>query len=186
LSRELSQPSAAPHVHISDELIDRLVAQADGNFLYAEAMRRELAAGTLTLDQLPAFPRGLVGIYSDFFRRQFPDLAEYKRRVRPFLEIVAAAQGELSLDLVAGLLGWDPYDRKETIDTLGPIYPLDGDFIRPFHKSLTDWVTDEKAAGPYWVSTQIWPFAACRSRFDISGAGVKPPASIEHRRHHRR
>lgn len=165
----------APQLAEADGL-DRIIAEADGNFLYAEAVRRELAEGQLALNQTIALPRGLVGIYADFFQRQFPDLADYKKRVRPFLEIVAAAQGELPLDAVAETLGWDQYERKETVEALGAIYPLDGGFIRPFHKSLTDWLTDDKVAGSYWVSTRMGHSRLADLDGALLGRGAKQSA----------
>jgi hypothetical protein len=94
LRQELMARSSSPAIELTDELVDRLAAQSDGNFLYAEAVRRELAEGHVAPNQISGLPRGLAGVYSDFFRRQFSDLADYKRRVRPFLEIVTAVQGE--------------------------------------------------------------------------------------------
>ncbi len=138
----------------NDDFIEAVAAQAGGNFLYAEAVRGEYIRRQLPPD-LSALPRGLSGIYADFFQRQFPDVADYKRRVRPFLEIVAASQGQLPLSVIARLLDLDPYEHSETVSALGAIYQTDGNYIRPFHKSLTDWITDENAAGSYWVSTQM-------------------------------
>ena len=137
-----------------EEAVDRIAEQADGNFLYAQAMRGELLRRQLPPD-LSALPRELAGIYADFFRRQFPDIADYKRRVRPLLEIVAAAQGQLPLTGIARLLDLDPYEQAETVSALGAIYQTDGDLIRPFHKSFTDWITDGTASGPYWVSAKM-------------------------------
>jgi hypothetical protein len=70
------------------------------------------------------------------------------------------------------MLGWNPYERRETIEALGAIYPLDGAYIRPFHSSLTDWITDERAAGPYWVSRQMG-----HSRLADLGASLHTPTA---------
>ena len=40
-------------------------------------VREELQAGRLSLDRVDEFPRGLGGIYAQFFERRFPDANEY-------------------------------------------------------------------------------------------------------------
>jgi tetratricopeptide (TPR) repeat protein/8-oxo-dGTP pyrophosphatase MutT (NUDIX family) len=149
LAREL-RPFAAANF-VPPEVIDAIVARSGGLFLYAEWVRRELEQGRLCLDRLDEFPKGLGGIYLQFFERQFRDLADYREVIRPALELIAAAQEPLRLSEIAAVFGWNGHVAEEFCDRLGSLFIGRDGRLEPFHKSVMDWLTEKSRAGVYWL-----------------------------------
>ncbi len=133
-------------------LIDRIEAASDGNFLYLRMLREGVAERKIELDAPEGLPPGLVGLYERWFRRQFPDVAEYERDVLPVLEVMAAAEHPVPEAVLTGLFGWNVRQRAKTLESLGSLFERRADGIAPFHKSLRDWLTDERAAGAHYVT----------------------------------
>lgn len=138
------EKSIAPYVQ-------SILQRSGGLFLYVECVRQELDEGRLSLDQLDHFPAGLGGVYSRFFRRQCPDPEAYRQTLRPLLEMVLAAQGPFPLDLVRPALNWDAYRLAQALDSTGSFFPVLDNHVRPFHRSLIEWLTDRNNSGPYFV-----------------------------------
>jgi WD40 repeat protein len=133
------------------EIVNAIVERSEGLFLYVSWFRQELHDGRLLLEHPEAFPRGLGGVYADFFKRYFPDLHEYESDCRPALEAICAAREPLEHRDLVGLLGWTEYKMRSLASQLGSLFPeLDGR-VRPFHQSVRDWLTDSNRAGPYWI-----------------------------------
>ena len=102
----------------------------------------EIARGNLSLDRLEEFPRGLGGIYEQFFDRQFgADPDYYQREIVPLLYFVQAAQEPLTLGFLKTRRGWSNNNELFLrLDKLGSLFPragdTDKDTLRPFHKSV--------------------------------------------------
>jgi WD40 repeat protein len=142
LRRELRQPAEA--------IIEAILEKSEGLFLYVWWVLEELEAGRLSLANIDAFPRGLGGIYNEFFHRYFPDIHEYAERWRPVIETICAARQPLPLeDLHAVFPAF--YHPNEIASGLGSLFPDSGGGVRPFHQSVRDWVTQADRAGPYVV-----------------------------------
>ena len=137
---------------VSDAVIEEIIARSEGLFLYADWVRDELQQGRLSLKRIHEFPQGLGGVYAQFIRRQFPDLAIYEEKIRPGLEIIVAAQDALDLNLLSKILNWQAYDHSKFIHSLGSIFQIVAGCIRPFHRSISEWLTDAARAGDYFVS----------------------------------
>ena len=135
-------------------VIDTIISNSEGIFLYVEWIRRELEQGRLSLDRLDEFPQGLGGIYTQFFKRQFPDSNIFKSKYRPVLEIMAAACEPLELDYISSIFNWLDYEQGEIMDAFGSLFPISANRIHPFHKSVLDWLTDRGKAGPYFTRPQ--------------------------------
>ena len=137
----------------SEAEIHAILSKSDGVFLYAEYVCEELRHNRLFLDRLDAFPHGLGGIYAQYFARQFPDLATYKRATRHVLGVLAAAREPLEPGFLAKIFGWDTYQQEDFLDSMGSLLRLSANTILPFHKSLFDWLADKSKSGNYFVST---------------------------------
>jgi len=145
-TREREVPRAA---------IDTIVARSEGIFLYAEWVRQELAQNRLSLERIEEFPKGLGGVYAEFFRRRFPDTGDYKKRIRPLLEVILAAHEPLGVDYVATIFRWSEYDRVNLLESLGSLFPVREGRIQAFHRAVGEWLTDQRKAGKnYFVS--LW------------------------------
>ncbi len=158
LRRFLEQRLASVTDGVPSEAVRRIAARSEGNFLYAEWAVRALIEGHLSLDRTGDFPPGLGGIYTDFFRRQFPDLAEYEQLFRPLLEMVSAAHSQLPLELARNALHWGAYEfhldqRGQPlggiVERFGALVAYQDGAIQPFHYSLLEWVTRRDSSGRY-------------------------------------
>lgn len=152
LQRELAP--LAEGGQVSGPAMDTLLEKSEGLFLYADWVREELKKGHLSLGEVEQFPRGLGGIYLQFFERQFPDRSRFSKKYRSVIETVAAARENLTVNFLCELFDWTDYEQHETLDALGSLFPMENGNIRPFHRSVIDWLTDPKKAGPYLVSIQ--------------------------------
>ena len=145
LRRELA-PFAETEEAIN-EATEAILDRSEGLFLYVEWVRQELAAGRLSMDKLDEFTQGLGGVYAEFFARQFPDERAFAAQIRPALEIIAAARGPLSLSEISDMLEWDEYAEADFVDGMGSLISVGENTVRPFHRSVMDWLTDRKTAG---------------------------------------
>jgi len=140
---------------VPTNIIDTIFSNSEGIFLYIEWVREELEQRRLSLDRLDEFPKGLGGVYFQFFERKFPDSENFKIHIRPVLELMAAAHEPLEVDHIASLLSWSDYDKKEVLDDLGSLFPVTNGHIQSFHKSVMDWLTDSDRAGDYFTSIDL-------------------------------
>ncbi len=131
------------------ETIERILAASGGNFLYLCMLR---AATGLNFDPAAqdALPRGLVGLYELWFRRQFPNPEDYLKAL-PLLEVVVAAREPVPDMWIDRLLAWPKRERVRVLESLGSLIARRADGLAPFHKSLFDWLVDEDAAGADYV-----------------------------------
>jgi hypothetical protein len=104
---------------VSNEIVDAIVERSEGLFLYASWVRQELQDGRVSLARVEEFPRGLGGVYADFFRRYFPDPREYASECRPALEAICAVREPLERRELAALLGWSAYKMRSLAGRLG-------------------------------------------------------------------
>jgi hypothetical protein len=149
LGREL-RPSTGNGA-VSNEIVDAIVERSEGLFLYVSWVRQELQDGRLSLARVEEFPRGLGGVYADFFQRYFPDPREYVSECRPALEAICAVREPLARQELADLLGWSEYKMRSLAARLGSLFPVVDGRVRPFHQSVRDWLIDAKRSGPYWI-----------------------------------
>ncbi len=151
-------------------LLDRVVEAAEGSFLYLRFLREAVEAGWMSLHAPEGLPRGMIGMYRRWFRRQFPDRAAYRRDVVPLLSVLCAARLAVPLDLLRAIraLGWDDLHRRtRMLEALGSLFVRRGDALAPCHASLRDWLTDPDAAhaafvvdpapGSRLLADALWP-----------------------------
>jgi WD40 repeat protein len=132
-------------------VIKEIIDRSEGLFLYADWVREEVHQGRLSLENIEEFPQGLGGVYAQYIRRQFPDITIYKEKIRPALEIIFAAQESIDLNILGKALNWKGYDQLNFIRSLGSIFQVMDNCIRPFHKSISEWITVPATAGDYIV-----------------------------------
>jgi hypothetical protein len=171
--------SVVSHDRLLDTTVETIVNKSEGNFLYATIVLGELREGRLSIDHVDEFPQGLTGIYTYWFKRYFPDLQAYKDHQRPLLELVAAAKAPVPVELAAWALDWDDYQQDEALEPLGTLFPEIDATLRPFHRSVIDWLGQRKQAGGYRVRPRKYEEgrpAAGRSLLAVgSGAGRPRP-----------
>jgi len=142
----------------TDHIIQQILEKSEGVFLYVESVCHDLQQGHLTLDRLDAFPQGLGGIFWQFFERQYPDLEEFRREIRPVLRAILAALEPLPVEILQRLFNWKSEQLREFTRHLGSLFPTADEgkteVLKPYHKSLAEWLGNEARAGVYYVSVR--------------------------------
>ena len=149
------------HTHlpgITPEQTDAILERSEGVFLYVRHVVEALHAGHLNLERLDEFPRGLGDAYQQFFQRQFGgDMAYYEDKITPLLQVILAAFEPLVLGTLKRLCDiTTDTELGRRLNRLGALFPTSGetetDTIRPFHRSLCDWITSRESAGHYVIA----------------------------------
>ncbi|MGE5404177.1 MAG: TIR domain-containing protein [Candidatus Saccharibacteria bacterium] len=146
LNRELGQASSK----VRPEDVEAIAEKSGGLFLYAEWITTEIKKGNLSLDRPEEFPHNLGGMYLNLFERQIHDINEWENKIAPALDVVAATQEPLSIDVLAPIFNWNVRDKRKFQRELGALFTFDHG-IQPFHRSVMDWLTDETKQDPYYV-----------------------------------
>jgi tetratricopeptide (TPR) repeat protein len=139
-----------------DGLIDAIDARADGSFIYLRKLREAHENRGLPLDK-DAMPFGLNGLYDEWFTRQFPDPKAYRDRVAPLLTLIVVADtpvpdAVLDEAMAETVPGWDEVASASVLQSLGSLFERRGDGWAPFHKSLSDWLTDRDTKARHRVA----------------------------------
>ena len=137
-------------------VIDALVQEAAGHFLYAYLMVDFIKENVLllTLEELGRIlPSGVSSVYQSYFERLENELKIGEDQFLNFLSALAAAREPLPLDFVSKMLISDlksPSSHRKVrkaIESISTLLPVHDDRIVFFHKSLKDWLTDRTAYG---------------------------------------
>ena len=137
-------------------VIDALVQEAAGHFLYAYLMVDFIKENVLLLtpEELGRIlPSGVSSVYQSYFERLENELKIGEDQFLNFLSALAAAREPLPLDFVSKMLISDlksPSSHRKVrkaIESISTLLPVHDDRIVFFHKSLKDWLTDRTAYG---------------------------------------
>lgn len=157
--REYLRQELAPQLHEhpeADRIIGHILDRSEGVFLYVERFCDDVQRGHLSLDRPEQFPQGLGGIFCQWFQRQFPDLDRFRKDVRPALRGILAAASPMPLEILQRLLKWEEEEVHDFTRRLGSLFPVSREtgtaVIRPYHKSLSDWIADEAKSGAHFTS----------------------------------
>jgi Cdc6-like AAA superfamily ATPase len=154
LRRELATP--VQNRPDADRLVEQILEKSEGVFLYIERFCDDVQHHHLSLDRPEQFPQGLGGIFFQWFQRQFPNEEQYERTIEPMLGAILAAREPLPVEILQKLLGWRETELRKWLRKLGSIFSVTTEVghevIKPYHKSLADWLTDDANTGVYFVS----------------------------------
>ena len=134
----------------SEDKISVLVTKAEGSFLYANEIVKQIKEENLTLDDIQFFPIGIYGFFNDCFLRMFGKEAENEITyddVKPLLEFMCISQEPVNADFLEEYLEIDEYRLKAILALISGVFPMRGQTIEPIHKSLVDWLTDSSDVG---------------------------------------
>lgn len=149
-----------------ERAVDAIVARSEGSMLYVDCVCEEISQGRLSLDRPGEFPKGLGGVYAKYFSRQFSSIEEYKSNYRPVLEVIAAAREPIHVELIASILGKNINEISDLCHSIGSLFPIIDGKVKPFHRSLIEWLIYMDRAGQYFVSTS-------KGHMKISDYGMK-------------
>ena len=154
LRRELATP--LQNRPDADRLVEQILEKSEGVFLYVERFCDDVQRGHLSLDRPEQFPPGLGGTFCQYFQSQFADLEKFRKDVRPALRAILAAREPLPLEILQRLFNWQDEELRDFIRPLASLFPVTNEsgheVIKPYHKSLIDWLTDEAKASTHFVS----------------------------------
>lgn len=129
--------------------IAQAISEKSGNvILYAKLMCNEINKGeNVNLKQLPL---GLSNYFENHLRRYFGAKCDYnfETHALPIIHIMLASYQPIKRDYIYQRLHntevWckDKTIFKRVINSFGPLLKETEDYILPFHKSLSDWLTD--------------------------------------------
>jgi WD40 repeat protein len=160
-----------------------LLKRSEGVFLYLAHVVAGIKDKTLDLEQIEAFPRGLGDVYQQFFDRQFgSDLAYYEEKIVPLLQPILAAYEPLTLKQLKNICGIaEATDLERCLNRFGSLFPTSGDddlvTIRPFHRSLSDWIGDRKSSGHFVIADTDGHHVLAEHCWQEYRAGVKTISS---------
>ncbi len=128
-----------------DESVTALTGASDGNFLYAAMMVNWITADHLKAQDYGVFPKGLSGIYVQYFDRKFRDIDDYIENARDPLGMLAASSAPVPVETLCRGLNWDSTDWKDFADRRLSVFLKveNGSLVKLFHKSLGDWLLSE-------------------------------------------
>ena len=137
-------------------VIDALVQEAAGHFLYAYLMVDFIKENVLLLtpEELGRIlPSGVSSVYQSYFERLENQLKIGEDQFLTFLSTLAAAREPLPLDFVSKMLIADSKSPsshrkvRKAIESISTLLTVHDDCIVFFHKSVKDWLTDRTAYG---------------------------------------
>ena len=154
LRRELASP--LQNRPDAARLVEQILEKSEGVFLYVERFCDGVQRGHLSLDRPVQFPQGLGGIFADYFKRQFPDLEKFRKDVRPALRAILAAREPLPVEFLQRLFNWQDEELRDFTRPIASLFPVtkeaNGKVIKPYHKSLAEWLENADKAGDYFAS----------------------------------
>jgi hypothetical protein len=137
-------------------LLGQILEKSEGVILYIEGFCEDVKRGYYSLDRPEEFPAGLGEKYAADFRRYFPDLETFRKDIRPALRAILAAREPLPVEILQRLFNWQDEELRDFTRTLGSLFPVTKEngceVIKPYHKSLADWLADDMKAGQYFVA----------------------------------
>ena len=154
----------------ADRLVEQVLEKSEGVFLYVERFCDDVQRGYLSLDHPEQSPQGLGGIFFQYFQRQFPDLEKFRKDMRRALRAILAAREPLPISIIQAEAGWPEEnlarlerprawkqdELRDFIRSLGSLFSValeqGEEVIKPYHKSLADWLANETKAASYFVS----------------------------------
>ena len=155
------QLSSVIQAGCKEVIIDALVREAAGHFLYAYLMvdfiKRNVSL--VTPEELGRIlPSGVSSVYQSYFERLEKELKIGEDQFLIFLSALAAAREPLPRNFVSKILLSDskspsgPRNVTKAINSISTLLPIHDDCLVFFHKSVKDWLTDRTTYGQHTFS----------------------------------
>lgn len=120
-----------------------LLEKSEYNMLYLKSFFNEVKNGMIDIDKPNQFPKGLNGVYTNFFKRITTNEDEFDEKLAPFLEVIVAYNYPIPTLLIADILGLNPKRIKRLLHKLGGVLKIQNNTITIYHKSVQDWLLAE-------------------------------------------
>ena len=126
---------------------ERISQATQGNFLYLRELQRAVDRHVIDLNHPDDLPQGLSALFAREFRHRFSNVQAYENDILPLLEILVASSRPIPETEIETLLNCGKRQRLRMLAQLGSYVTETIEGIALFHKSLKDWLVDEKSAG---------------------------------------
>ena len=134
-----------------NKAIESIRQKCEGNFLYAVEICNDIHSGIVDINKPEQFPAGMGNLYINSFARKFSDV-DYNTRIAPVLEILCTAMESISTNHVCRLLDLKGRELNEVLQKAGSFFPVTEGKIKPFHKSLIDWLYNSQTSGLFYIA----------------------------------
>lgn len=146
-----------------DPVIEQLAEKCEGSFMYAKALGEAIADRTFNIYDIKRFPSGMNNFYYNFFDRYFSSRSDFIA-IRPFLELLTVEE-DIPEIVLCQCLNVDKYElwelrhKMNSFIVTGKSNDISQSFfeyktIRFVHKTVSDWLTDPKLSGEFWVDSK--------------------------------
>ena len=134
----------------AEQMHEHLMNACQGNFQYLQTLKKAIDQGIWQGNE-SHLPLGFADLYRQWFERQFPTAADFDANARPLLEWMGSVREPLTKGLLEQLEP-DLRRRKNSRTKLGAMLVEDGENrLHFFHKSLAEWLIDERQTGAKWI-----------------------------------
>ncbi len=135
-------------ISMSSNDVDILIEKSEGSILYLREIARQAKNSEDKTIDVESLPKGLDGIYLEFFDKSFDDYEPY----RVILSVLVATYSPIKLTLLEIITGQENLSNKYSV--IQEYFPLnEKDEITVFHKSLLDWLK-KKRTNSYYVAEE--------------------------------
>lgn len=145
---------------VKAETIKQLVSQSEGVFLYAFFVINDLEMNQSRSIDISMIPRGLGGIYKQYFQRQFrKELGiDYDKDIRPLFELLCVTFETCSLEWLSAILEssnplMDSFQLKNRyLPMIGSMIRLKEGYIELYHRSVFEWLISDQGVHTYQIN----------------------------------
>jgi tetratricopeptide (TPR) repeat protein len=138
---------------VRDKAIESIINKCEGNFLYAVEICNDILNKGFDITHPEQFPAGMGNLFLNSFDRKFSGI-DYNTQIAPLLEILSTAIEPISVKHVCKLLEIKKRALNELLLKTGSFFPVNEGKIKPFHKSLIDWLGNPKASERFYIDPE--------------------------------
>jgi tetratricopeptide (TPR) repeat protein len=138
---------------VREKAIESIISKCEGNFLYAVEICNDIHNRQVDIAEPDKFPAGMGNLFLNSFDRKFSGL-DYNMQIAPVLEILTTALEPIAVGHVCSLLGIKKRELNEVLLKTGSFFPVNEGKIKPFHKSLIDWLGNPQASERYYIDPE--------------------------------
>lgn len=141
------------HLDSFPKIKSTLIEKTEGIFLIIRYICEELSQSDSITTQIASLPKGLSAIYFHFFDIKFPNLNEYRQKVRPILRLLISAFEPLKIKELQCQINFSLDEIQDALRSLGALLEIRSDQnIYPFHTSLFEWLANPTQSDFYHIN----------------------------------
>ncbi|MBU3615845.1 tetratricopeptide repeat protein [Polynucleobacter sp. JS-Polo-80-F4] len=129
-------------------LVEAIAEKSGGTFLYIKRVQ-----DSYDLTKPDELPSGIDDMFMRDFKRYFPSEQSYEENIEPYLRLLVASPGPLPVQMAQEILGCEKrFLSTKVMAPLGSLIQEKDGGTAFFHKSISDWLIDQKRSLIYCVN----------------------------------